>query len=158
MILTFYLHIPLHVCPNYLHTGLTTATAPSGHQMAVLTWDLSIQRQFFCVHRYMLAIESRKALEEYVSELLDPSNPQQRRFIQELLDKWRPPRQLSVPQGAQVRHSNTHMLSVSDLSFVKITVTGSFNICTHITMRCCYNVIEFLEITRNRHPKALTAS
>ena len=36
------LHIPLHVCPNYPHTGLTTATAPSGHQMAVVTWDRSI--------------------------------------------------------------------------------------------------------------------
>ena len=30
------LHIPLHVCPNYPHTRLTTATAPSGHQMAIV--------------------------------------------------------------------------------------------------------------------------
>ena len=30
------LHIPLHVCPHYPHTGLTTATAPSGHQMAIV--------------------------------------------------------------------------------------------------------------------------
>ena len=36
------LHIPLHVCPNYPHTGLTTATAPSGHQVAVVTWNRSI--------------------------------------------------------------------------------------------------------------------
>ena len=36
------LHIPLHVCPNYPHTGLTTATAPSGHQMAVVKWDRSV--------------------------------------------------------------------------------------------------------------------
>ena len=36
------LHIPLHVCPNYPHTGLTTATAPSGHQMAVVAWERSI--------------------------------------------------------------------------------------------------------------------
>ena len=37
------LHIPLHLCLNYPHTGLTTATAPSGHQMAVVTWDRSIE-------------------------------------------------------------------------------------------------------------------
>ena len=36
------LHVPLHICPNYPHTGLTTATAPSGHQMAVVTCDRSI--------------------------------------------------------------------------------------------------------------------
>ena len=37
---TFILvHIHLHVCPNYPHTGPTTATAPGGHQMAVVTWD-----------------------------------------------------------------------------------------------------------------------
>ena len=36
------LHMPLHACPNYPHTGLTTATAPSGHQMAVVTWDRCI--------------------------------------------------------------------------------------------------------------------
>ena len=34
---------PLHVCPNNPPTGLTTAMAPSGHQMAVVTWDRSIQ-------------------------------------------------------------------------------------------------------------------
>ena len=36
------LHMPLHACPNYPHTGLTTTTAPSGHQMAVVTWDRCI--------------------------------------------------------------------------------------------------------------------
>ena len=36
------LHFPLYVCSNYPHTGLTTATAPSGHQMAVITCDRSI--------------------------------------------------------------------------------------------------------------------
>ena len=36
------LHMPLHACPNYTHTGLTTTTAPSGHQMAVVTWDRCI--------------------------------------------------------------------------------------------------------------------
>ena len=36
------LHFPLYVCSNYPHTGLTTATAPSGHQMAVVTCDQSI--------------------------------------------------------------------------------------------------------------------
>ena len=36
------LHFPLYVCSNYPHTGLTTATAPSGHQMAVVTCDRSI--------------------------------------------------------------------------------------------------------------------
>ena len=30
------LHILCHVCPNYPHTGLATATAPSGHQMAIV--------------------------------------------------------------------------------------------------------------------------
>ena len=40
-----FLHIPLHVCPNYPHTGLATATAPSSHQMAVIAWDRSIEFQ-----------------------------------------------------------------------------------------------------------------
>ena len=35
---TFILfHIPLHVCPNYPHTGLATPTAPGGYEMAVVT-------------------------------------------------------------------------------------------------------------------------
>ena len=40
------LHIPLHVCPSYPHTGITTATAPNGHQMAVVRWDQSIVMLF----------------------------------------------------------------------------------------------------------------
>ena len=38
------LYIPLHVCPNYPHTGLTTATAPSGHQMStVVSWTVYLE-------------------------------------------------------------------------------------------------------------------
>ena len=36
MIFTFHFTFLCHVCPNYPHTGLTTATAPSGHQMAIV--------------------------------------------------------------------------------------------------------------------------
>ena len=36
MIFTFYFTFLCHVCPNYPHTGLTTAAAPSGHQMAIV--------------------------------------------------------------------------------------------------------------------------
>ena len=36
MIFTFYFTFLCHVCPNYPHTGLATATAPSGHQMAIV--------------------------------------------------------------------------------------------------------------------------
>ena len=43
------LHIPLHVCPNYPHTGLTTTTTPSVHQMAVVACDRSIARSLACV-------------------------------------------------------------------------------------------------------------
>ena len=47
------LHIPLHVCPNYRHTGLTTASAPSGHQMAIV-----VSRMVY-----------RKTLDTYLSPL-----------------------------------------------------------------------------------------
>ena len=36
MIFAFYFTFLCHVCPNYPHTGLTTAMAPSGRQMAIV--------------------------------------------------------------------------------------------------------------------------
>ena len=47
------LHFPLYVCSNYPHTGLTTATAPSGHQMAVVTCDRSIGTNFIEIRNKM---------------------------------------------------------------------------------------------------------
>ena len=53
--------------------------------------------------RYILAIESKQDLEEYLLDLLDGSVPRNKKFIQELLTKWRPPeRQIQVPENVQV--------------------------------------------------------
>ena len=56
---TFILfHIPLHVCPNYPHTGITTVTAPGGHHMAVVTWDRSIiSLSLPCCMRYRIILD-----------------------------------------------------------------------------------------------------
>ncbi|XP_074650091.1 activating signal cointegrator 1-like [Tubulanus polymorphus] len=43
------------------------------------------------IARYILAIESKEDLEEYMLELLDGSEKRNTKFIKELLLKWRPP-------------------------------------------------------------------
>ena len=45
MIFAFYFTFLCHVCPNYPHTGLTTATTPSGHQMAIV-----VSRTVYSIH------------------------------------------------------------------------------------------------------------
>ena len=50
MVFTFYFTFLCHVCPNYPHRGLTTATAPSGHQMAT-----AVSRTvYYCWTLYMM--------------------------------------------------------------------------------------------------------
>ena len=44
MIFTFYFTFLCHVCPNYPHRGLATATAPSGHQMTIV-----VSRTVYCL-------------------------------------------------------------------------------------------------------------
>ena len=53
--------------------------------------------------RYILAIDNEKDVEEYMYELLDKSEPRNRRFVKELLQRWKPPeRQVSIPETAVV--------------------------------------------------------
>ena len=72
---------------------------------------------FLCIHfRYILAIDSKAELEEYLSELLDTSNPRHRRFIDELIKKWRQPeRRVDAPGNLQVDYKNflTYYIYVS---------------------------------------------
>ena len=51
----------------------------------------------------MLDIENAKGLEDYLSDLLDPNVPSHKKFINELLRRWRPPpKQVEVPNDVQV--------------------------------------------------------
>ena len=43
------------------------------------------------IAKYILSMDDRKELEEYMCELMDPSEPDNRKFIDQLLLKWRPP-------------------------------------------------------------------
>ncbi|XP_071106236.1 activating signal cointegrator 1-like [Haliotis cracherodii] len=52
--------------------------------------------------RYILAIETAKDLEEYMLDLLDASDSKVRRFVKELLNRWRPPSSLQVPDNVLV--------------------------------------------------------
>ncbi|ELT87196.1 hypothetical protein CAPTEDRAFT_221890 [Capitella teleta] len=54
------------------------------------------------IARYMLAIESASELKEYLGELLDTSVPRNRRFIEELIKRWRPPAHANLPAHVQV--------------------------------------------------------
>lgn len=53
-----------------------------------------------------MSIESGEELKEYMCELLDYSVPQNKKFIDELMLKWRPPSsassQLTLPNNVQV--------------------------------------------------------
>ena len=59
---------------------------------------------WFLCFRYILAIDSKKDVEEYMYDLLDKSEPKSRKFVEELLRKWKPSeRQVPVPEDAMVR-------------------------------------------------------
>ena len=75
---------------------------------------------FWFTYRYLLAIESREELEEYLSELLDGNEPRHKKFIRELLTKWRPPtRQIDAPVNLQVDvYPTLAVYPISDQSFV----------------------------------------
>ena len=60
MILTFYFTFLRHVCPNYPHTGLATATAPSGHQMAIVVSQTIYFPQCGCRHASMNPVATTK--------------------------------------------------------------------------------------------------
>lgn len=70
-----------------------------------------------------MAIDNKKDLEEYMYELLDKSNPKNRKFVDELLRRWKQPeRQVSVPQEATVRRALV-FFSFCVCSVVPITLT-----------------------------------
>ncbi|XP_060553293.1 activating signal cointegrator 1-like [Ruditapes philippinarum] len=66
-------------------------------ELGKLGIDASIE-----IARYILSIETAEELEEYMLELLDGSNLQNKKFIKELLVKWRPYHSAKTDTNVQV--------------------------------------------------------
>ncbi|XP_045216561.1 activating signal cointegrator 1-like [Mercenaria mercenaria] len=59
------------------------------------------------IARYILSIETAEELEEYMLELLDGSDPRNKKFIKELLIKWRPYNSAIADTGIQIYKKTT---------------------------------------------------